>query len=46
MSTPAGKKNQNVFVLKDSEMGGLVGASPGAGLSPTHVLLPWELGGW
>lgn len=39
------KKNQNVFVLKDSEMGGLVGALPGAGLCPAHVLLPWELGG-
>lgn len=46
MSTPAKKKkNQNVFVLKDSEIGVLVGAVPGAGLSPAHVLLPWELGG-
>ena len=36
---------KDVFVLKDSEMGGLIGALPGAGLSPAHVLLPWELGG-
>ena len=32
---------KDVFVLKDSE----IGAVPGAGLSPAHVLLPWELGG-